>query len=170
MHRNQRPDCLLTGGDGASNAVWSMHGMARAVQEPGAEQRRCRSIGQVSRRVEWSGLKLEYHNVLELLENCKINVFTAQGSLGCIISSPLGYWLSLVNRSRCVSPGILCVGAVHVGAQVRRSRSLCACGRATGMPLFTGLPGMHCKSVRAGRASLRCYVTVFRVHGAASDA
>ena len=72
MHRNQRPDCLLTGGDGASNAVWSMHGMARAVQEPGAEQRRCRNIGQVSRRVEWSGLKLEYQNVLELLENCKI--------------------------------------------------------------------------------------------------
>ena len=26
MHSNQRLDCLLTGGDGASNAVRSMHG------------------------------------------------------------------------------------------------------------------------------------------------
>ena len=45
MHSNQRPDCLLTGGDGASNAVQSMRGISRAVREPGAEQSRCRSIG-----------------------------------------------------------------------------------------------------------------------------
>ena len=32
----------------------------------------------------WLGLKLEYRNVPELLENCNICDFTAQRSLGCI--------------------------------------------------------------------------------------
>ena len=37
----------------------------------------------------WSGLKLEYRNVPELLENCKIRDFTAQRSLGCITNEEL---------------------------------------------------------------------------------
>ena len=49
----------------------------------------------------WLGLKLEYRNVLELLENCKIRVFTAQRSLGRIseeLSATLTSTLVLCHR------------------------------------------------------------------------
>ena len=92
MHSNQRLACLLTGGVGASNVVQSMRGMARAAWEHGAEQSRCRSIGWVSRRMGWSGLKPEYRDVLEPLENCKIRVFTAQGSLRYINRARMTGW------------------------------------------------------------------------------
>ena len=38
----------------------------------------------------WSGLRLEYRNVPELLENSKIRIFTAQRSLGLINGEALG--------------------------------------------------------------------------------
>ena len=44
MHSNQRPACLLTGGDGAGNVVQSMHGMDRAALEPRAEQKHWVSV------------------------------------------------------------------------------------------------------------------------------
>ena len=61
-----------------------MRRKAGAAREPGAEWSRCGSVGQVSKRMGWSSLKLEYRDVPEPLENCKIRVFTAQRSLGRI--------------------------------------------------------------------------------------